>query len=182
MPELIAKPALDAAPVTLAGITLSVADPGRITFVAPFPGQEKAVAKLLKPLGLGFPAPNTALTKGEARIVWTGRGQAALIGVPVPEGMQAAAAVTDQTDGLAAFALRGARAAEVLARLVPIDLREAVFPPGSAARSGLNHMPLILVREEAGFLILTFRSMARTAWAELNEVLHHIEARDRLTN
>ncbi|MFT4148978.1 MAG: sarcosine oxidase subunit gamma [Paracoccaceae bacterium] len=180
MPELLAKPAIEAAPLTLAGLTLSVADPGPITLIAPFPGQEKAVAKALKPLGLTFPGPNAATTADDTLLVWTGRGQAALIGAPVPQGLSSAAAVTDQTDGWVALSLTGPRADQALMRLIPLDLRETALPTGSATRSGLNHMPMILIRRPEGFLIVTFRSMARTAWHELEEVLRHLDARDLL--
>ena len=180
MPELIAKSALEASAVTHAGITLAIEAGGRIAIIAPFPGQEKVVAKLLKPLGLTFPAPNSWVGKGDARLVWTARGQAALMGAPVPAGLEGAAAITDQSDGWVCLSLTGARMEQALMRLIPLDLRETAFAPGSTVRSGLNHLPLILIREPGCFLILTFRSMARTAWHELEEVLIHLEARDRL--
>lgn len=176
MPDLIAKPALDAAPVTKAGVTLAIVDPGPITSVALFPGGAKVAAKGLKTLGLTFPDPNTFTAKGPARLVWTGREQAFLMGTPVPplEG----AAITDQTDGWAGFSLSGPGAEAVLARLVALDLRAAVFPEGRATRAGLNHMALILLRTGAeAFELYTFRSMARTAWHELSEVLDRLEAR-----
>lgn len=180
MPELIAKPALEVAPVTLAGVTLAVTDPGPITTIAPFPGQEKAVAKALKTMGLSFPEPNGSVGSGSARLVWTGREQAALIGVPPVDGLLGVAAVTDQSDGWIALSLTGVGADQVLMRLVALDLRAQIVPPGTAVRSALNHMPLILIREETGFLILTFRSMARTAWHEVESALRGFAARSRL--
>lgn len=180
MPELLAKAAIEVAPVTLAGITLAVAAPGPITFVAPFPGQEKPLAKALKPLGLTFPQANASSAKGAARLIWTGRGQAALLGVAAPETLGEVAALTDQSDAWVAFTLTGAGAEAVLARLVPVDLREAALPKGGVLRSALNHLPLILYREAEGFLILTFRSMARTAWHELDHALTLFAARANL--
>ena len=85
MPELIAKTALEGrAPLTLATTTLAEADPGPVTSVALFPGQGKAAAKALKPLGLTFPAPNRLVEKDELRLVWTGREQAFLIAARAP--------------------------------------------------------------------------------------------------
>ncbi len=97
MPELIAKPALDTGPVTKAGVTLSPHDPGPITAISVFPGGDKTLAKGLKSLGLAFPDPGTFTAAGPARLVWTGRDQAFLMGVAPPalDG----AAVTDQSDG-----------------------------------------------------------------------------------
>ena len=176
MPELIAKTALSGRMLTLGGVILAEADPGRITSIAAFPGMEKALAKGLKALGLALPAPNTFTEKKGARIVWTGRDQAFLTGVEPPalEG----AALTDQSDGWAALALTGAGAVDVLARLVPVDLRLAAFPVGRAIRTQLNHMNVMILRAgDHAFEILGFRSMARTAWHELETTMHMVAAR-----
>ena len=126
-------------------------------------------------MGLSFPDPGTWAAKRAARIVWTGRDQALVMGADVPalEG----AAVTDQSDGWAGFSLTGPGAEAALARLVAVDLRAAAFPVGGAARAGLNHMSMVLLRTAAeAFEIYVFRSMARTAWHELAEVLGGIDA------
>ena len=176
VPELIAKLALDHAPLTKAGVTLALMEAGPITSIALLPGGEKALAKGLKTLGLAMPEPNTSAAKGAARIVWTGRDQAFLMGVPAPE-LQGAA-VTDQSDGWAGLSLSGPLAEDALARLVAIDLRASAFPSGRVARVGLNHMSMILLRSgDEAFELFVFRSMARTAWHELAEVLDHLAAR-----
>jgi heterotetrameric sarcosine oxidase gamma subunit len=179
VPDLIATPALDHPPVTRGGVTLAVVDAGRMTSIAPFPGQEAAVHAALSAMGLGFPAPNRALGGPSGSIVWTGRAQAFLIRAEAP-ALAGLAATTDQSDGWVALRLTGPAAPDVLMRLVPLDLRATAFLPGHAARSGLNHMPLILWRDETGFAILTFRSMARTAWHEIETAMEVVEARVRL--
>lgn len=176
MPELIAKSALEGRSVTLAGVTLAEAAAGPITSVAVLPGGGKLVAKALKTLGLAMPAPNTFGEKKGARIVWTGREQAFVVGVeaPVMEG----AAVTDQSDGWAVLMLSGVAAVDVLARLVPLDLRLGAFPVGSAVRSGLNHMNAVILRTgDYAFEVMVFRSMARTAWHELETTMGMAAAR-----
>lgn len=185
MPRLIAKAALEAEPLQIAGLELALHDPGPLTLIAPFPGQDQPLAAALAPLGLHFPAPGEISAHAHVRLVWSGRGQALLMEAAAPEDLQNTAAVTDHTDAWATFTLTGPRASDALSRLVGLDLRTVSFPTGHSARSALNHMPLLLIREEAPegsdrFLILTFRSMARTAWAELSETLHHLVARDRL--
>lgn len=180
MPELIAKSALEGrGPLTLGQITLAEADVGPVNSIAVFPGGAKTVAKALKLLGLKFPASNSFSTKGAARIVWTGREQAFLIGVEVPalEG----AAVTDQSGGWVTLTLSGIGADEALMRLVPIDLRPSGFPVGRAVRAPLNHMNMILLRSGAyAFDLMVFRSMARTAWHELEAAMLAMEARAAL--
>lgn len=181
MPELIAKSALAGQPpLTLAGLTLAEVHPGPITSVAPFPGQADAVAHMLKPLGLSFPAPNRVVSKDDARLVWAGRDLAFLIGAPAPDGLAAHAALTDQTDGWATLSLAGTNVIAALSRLVPIDLR--TVEPGGTARTALNHMQVILIHSGPdSFDIMVFRSMARTAWHELHAVLTALHARAALT-
>jgi heterotetrameric sarcosine oxidase gamma subunit len=123
-----------------------------------------------------MPSPNSFAEKKGARIVWTGRDQAFLIGVSPPE--IEGAALTDQTDGWSVLALSGAGAVDVLARLVPVDLRLAVCPVGSALRTGLNHMNVVILRTgDHSFEVMVFRSMARTAWHELETTMSMVAAR-----
>lgn len=178
MAELIAKsPGAGLhLPVTRGGATLAEWLPGAITSVAPFAGSGDKVDAALTPLGMGFPAPNGMAQGKTARIVWTGRGQAFLIGAPAPEGLDAVAALTDQSDGWAGLRLAGPAAADVLARLVPLDLDS--FAPGTAARSLLGHMALILMRPDPEVWdLLVFRSMARTAIHELDTAMVQLAAR-----
>lgn len=177
MPELIAKPALEKKPLIVGHCQLQAVDLGPITSIALYPGQEKAANKALKPLGLAFPAPNTLSQSDRALLVWTGREQAFLIGTDAPD-LGKAAALADQSGGWSALRVSGAAAAEVLMRLVPLDLRPAAFPVGRAVRAPLGHMSAILIREPSdSILVLTFRSMARTAWHEIEVAMHSVAAR-----
>ena len=178
MPELIAKTALEGRkPLVIAATTLSQVDPGMVTSIAPYPGQDKAVAKVLKPLDLGFPAVNSFTEKAGARMVWTGRDQAFLIGAPCPD-MGAAAAVTDQSGGWVTLSLEGPEAEAALMRYVPLDLRLAAFPVGTAVRTPFYHMSMLLMRvSDQGFQMMLFRSMARTAWHEVEVALRSLAAR-----
>lgn len=149
-----------------------------ITSIALFPLQAKAIAKVLKPLGLTFPAPNKVSQSGDARLIWTGRDQAFLIGAPAPAIPPEVAAVTDQSDGWAGLSVEGPAAHEALMRWVPVDLRPAQFPVGTAIRAPLNHMQAIILRLNANRIdLMVFRSMARTAWHELDLAMTIIEAR-----
>ncbi len=176
MPELIAKSALDGRSLTVGSVTLAEVDVGSITSIAALPGGGAALAKGLKALGLAMPRPNAMHEGEDARILWTGRDQAFLIGVGAPalEG----AAVADQSDGWAVLSLSGAATLEVLARHLPVDLRVSAFPVGQVLRTQLNHMNAIVLRTEAtAFQIMVFRSMARTAWHELEDAMHMVAAR-----
>ncbi len=180
MPELIAKPPLPHAPLTIGQATLAPWPLPRMTSVAPFQGQAKALAKALKSLGLAFPTPNHTTTKGDVTLIWTGRDQAFLIG-PDPAPLAATAALTDQTDGWAALTLQGPQATDVLARLIPLDLRLPAFPTGQTARTALNHMNAVVWRTTPyAFTLLIFRSMAQTAWHEIEAAMQTVAARSQI--
>lgn len=179
MPDLIAKSALAGhASLTRADTTLAEGTAGPITSIAPYPGRKPQVGALLAPLGLSFPEPNTVVAHGAARLLWTGREMAFLIGADAPPTLADHAALTDQTDGWAILTLTGPMAEAALMRPVPLDLRLPAFPMGRTTRAPLNHMQAILTRTAPeAFEVMVFRSMARTAWAELAEALEVLEAR-----
>ncbi|MBS8228878.1 sarcosine oxidase subunit gamma, partial [Vannielia litorea] len=123
--------------------------------------------------GMAFPAPGESTEKGKVRLCWWGAGQAMLIGSTAAKVQNAA--LIDQSDAWAGFELKGPAAAEALARLVPLDT--ATMAEGATKRSLLGHMPLALLRTAEGFRLYTFRSMAKTAWAELSHSVKALAAR-----
>ncbi len=166
--KLIARtPCSGLLPVTAGNCTLSELTPEAITSISLVQGQMKAVSEVLnRTYGFGFPAANRVTSKGEARCIWVGQGQAVLFGAPpvVIKG----ASITDQTDGWAVLQLQGKDATDVLARLVPVDLRSPAFKNGHTARTLLFHMPVSITRSGANsFDLMVFRSMAVTAVHEL---------------
>lgn len=172
MPELIAKSALSGrAPLTLLDTTLAEGTLGQITSIACFPGTLTKVTKALK----GWPEPNRVL---DAPLrIWTGPDQIFLAGAEAPD-LAGLAAVTDQTGGWAVLTLDGPAAVATLIRLYPLDFRLSAMPAGSALRSPLGHMQSVLIRRgEGAFTLLIFRSMARTAWAEVEEAMQKLAAR-----
>ncbi len=178
MAELIAKtPCAELLPVSAGSCTLTELVPEAITSVMPAPGKERAVSDALKQRHrLTFPAPGRATGREGCRLIWSGAGQALLLG-PVPT--LAEAALTDQSDAWAVMRLEGERAEAVLARLVPIDLRAASFKRGHCARTLLFHMTCAIARFGAdAFDIMVFRSMAKTAVHELTASMKSVAAQD----
>ncbi len=175
MARLVAlSPCAGLLPVTHGTTTLSELTPEAITSIAPFDGEEAAVSAALEATaGAAFPAPNR-WTGATTRIVWTGPGQAMALG---PRVAPAGAALTDQSDAWAVMRLEGQGAEAVLARLIPIDLRRAHFPPGHAARTLLHHMTCTLLRAgDDAFDILVFRSMAATAVHDIETAMRSVAA------
>jgi sarcosine oxidase subunit gamma len=150
-------------------------------WLSPKPGARGALdAALTQAHGLGWPAAGQSVASQGARIFWSGRDQAMLMGVtPAPE-LADHAALTVQSDAWCALRLRGAGGDEVLARLCPVDLRPRAFPDGAAARSLLQHATVSIVREDAeSLLIFGFRSMAGTLVHEITTAMASVVGRAR---
>ena len=76
--------------------------------------------------------------------------------------------------------LEGGAAEDVLARLVPVDLRQSGFKRGHTLRTMLQHMSVSITRiSDEAFLILAFRSMAGTLVHDLETAMKGVAARSR---
>jgi heterotetrameric sarcosine oxidase gamma subunit len=106
-------------------------------------------------------APNTVAV-GSASIAWIAPGQWLAIG----EAVDARDGV-DVSDAYCALHIGGSRAAELLSKSAPIDLAASAFPQGRCARTLLGSIPIFLMREREGFLVLVERSLAHAAWTWL---------------
>lgn len=68
---------------------------------------------------------------------------------------------TDQSDNWVALRLSGELAHAALERICPIDLHPTVFPTGAFARTSMEHLGVIILRESENiFLLLSASSSA----------------------
>lgn len=180
MVDLIVKSPLDGLlPLSLGGMTLSEEKPGLMTGVAAFKGKEKSLSTALKKAhGMATPGPNRAMGKAGARAIWFGHGMILLQGVRADKTLAKHAALTDQSDGWAVVRLEGAGARDVLARLTPVDLRDAEFKRGHTARTELAHMMASITRIGAqSWQIMVYQSFAQTLVHDLNRAMQSVAAR-----
>lgn len=168
MVELKAKtPCEGLLPVEIGNCRLEEHSPGPMVLITP-----------LGKVSLKLPAPGQMIDGGDHRLLWFGRNEYLMMGATPPEGMNDQAALVDQSDGWAVVMLSGAGAEDVLARLVPIDLRATAFPEGSATRTQLQHQNIAIARGGADqFMILAFRSMAHSLVHDLKTAMEHVAAR-----
>lgn len=165
MVNLIAKtPCEGLLPLSHGGVELAEAAPDRVTSVMPYVGRDGAASEQLSQAhGLSFPAPGRVSEAGGMRAIWSGAGQALVLGGEVEASLAQSAALTDQSDGWAVLRLSGEGVEDVMARLTPIDLNAAVFKPGHTARSLIAHANAVITRLERDcFELMVMRSMA--AW------------------
>ena len=178
--ELMEKSAFDGLlPVEVGDCRIFAAPPEPMHLVSPYKGQEKTLSDAMKKAhGMAFPAAGRATGKEGARLVWFGLDQAMLIG-PVPDArLSAFAAVVDQSDGWAVLRLQGAQTEDVLARLVPVDMRAAHFKRGQTVRTQLQHLHVSITRIGGEVLqIMVMRSMAKTLVDDLQRAMRLVAGR-----
>lgn len=163
-------------PLSIGTMQVVEAQTGPITSVMPFAAA--TASGLKQALGMPFPAPLCTTSKGDARCIWVGQGEALLMGAEPSDALEKLAAVVDQSDAWAVVTLSGPQGAEALARLVPVDMRLGAFGVGSTLRSQLGHMNASITRTaEDTFMIAVFRSMAATLVHDLTHALEAVAAR-----
>ncbi|MEL0436134.1 sarcosine oxidase subunit gamma [Phycobacter sp. K97] len=180
MADLIAKSPCDGLlPISVGGLSLVEEDPGHLTTLAPFKGQDKALSAALEAAhGMKLPAPGRSTGKAGARAIWFGRDMVLLAGPAPDPSLAEYAALTDQSDAWAVVRLDGKGAEDVLARLCPIDLRSKSFKRGHTARTELRHMMASVTRTGANsFQIMVFRSLAQTLVHDLKTAMEAVAAR-----
>lgn len=180
MDRLIAKTPCDGLlPLTVGSVTLSEEDAGAIHSISPFKDQQKAVSDAMKAAHeMTYPAANRMTGKAGARAIWFGYSQAMLMGVEPDASLSKHAAIVDQSDAWTVVRLQGDGAEDVLARLVPVDMRSTHFKRGHTARTLLFHMTASISRVgDNAFLIMVFRSMAETLVHDLKRAMEGVAAR-----
>ncbi|MFN3823391.1 MAG: sarcosine oxidase subunit gamma [Pseudorhodobacter sp.] len=137
------------------------------------------------PFDLVLPEPGGWTRQGGIAAFWTGPDQW-MIEAPgraetdFAAGIAAQApgcSITEQTDGFAAFEITSSEGEApihaVMEKLVNID--PARFLPGSATRTGLEHMTVFVIRRATDRLaVLGMRSAAGSVWHALENVVSRL--------
>jgi sarcosine oxidase subunit gamma len=177
--DLVAKSAFESVlPVRVGGVTIEEVPFETLTSLSPF-GDASAFAAALKAAhGIAVPKPGRSTGRAGTRCIWFGRGEVMLAGPQPDAALAKHAAVVDQSDAWASVTVSGAGVVDVLARLVPIDLRESRFKRGHTARTLVQHMTASITRTgPQAFQIMVFRSMAGTLVHDLKGAMEAIAAR-----
>lgn len=125
-------------------------------------------------LGVALPKTQHRMTHGAVNYLWVGPSSWFVSGdapdlLETLSALSDLAAVTDQSDGHALFAISGQNARHTLAKLVPIDLHESVFSQDAVALTLAGHIGVKLWREDNDFILACFRSFGMALWHSLSE-------------
>jgi len=130
------------------------------------------------PMGLSLPGPGRWAAGREIAAFWTGPGQWMVEAEGRAEEDFAAAlkpqapgcSVTEQTDGWVAFEVSSVAGGMPIRRLMEklVNVDAAGFGPGSATRTGLEHMSVFLIRRaEDRLAVIGMRTLAGALWHAL---------------
>ena len=139
-------------------------------------GQGAALASTVKG-AYGVDLPDAARVVGGPAVAFVGTGagkwfavsetmHAGDLAIDLVARLKGLASISDQCDGRAVTRVSGARARDVLAKGLPIDLDPNVFSPGSAATSVTGYMGIQLwqVDDAPTYDLAVFRSIAESFW------------------
>jgi sarcosine oxidase subunit gamma len=168
--DLVAKsPAADLLPLTIGALEVVELSPPVILSLA---AQDEK--PLEKALGLSLPAPNQTTMNEKGRLLWFGHAHWLWMGA----ALDVSAYVTDQSDAWYVVELGGNGARDALARLTPLDLRDATFPIDATARTELQHMSASITRTgQDSYMIMVFRSMAKTLVHDLETAMKTVASK-----
>ena len=169
---LEAKPLLGHFEKAYQGAELTEATALEIVSIAiPLGGEAAFVAALSAAFKTKKPEPgeSTLSEDGKTRFLWMSPDQLFSLTekavsnaeAEVREKLKSSVYVTLQSDSWVGLRLSGPKARAALERICPIDLHPASFPEGCVARTVMEHLGVVIVREsDDGFLLLSASSSA----------------------
>ncbi len=170
--SLTPEPPLGGFQASFADTTLAeAANLAVVSIAVPAGGDAAFASALTAAYGTSRPEPggSTHSSDGKTRFIWMARDQ--IFALFEDGGDDAAAGVigklkntaygTLQSDSWAALRLTGSKARVALERICPLDLHPMAFPQGRVARTVMEHLGTIILREgEDSFLLLSASSSA----------------------
>jgi heterotetrameric sarcosine oxidase gamma subunit len=164
------------------GVTLTKRTDFETAQVWAWPETSAAVVRILtEALGVRPPEePNVVASERRIKILWLGpdrwlivrqvdhpRGLASELIAQLPAGT---AALVDLGAARCVFTISGPRSRDVLAKHLPLDLSESMFPTGRCAQSAMAHIGVLVHAESADtFEIFVYRSFAQHLWQLLTD-------------
>ena len=174
--RLTERPALGVEPIT--GDEVNAAEVSGLAIVSmavPLGGDDALNEVIAAGYGVGLPAVGGSVRSDRdgARILGLQPGQFFIVfetDAPRPPDIVRAvtgdkAYLTDQSDSWAVVRVGGAKSRAALERICPVDLHPDAFKTGACARTLMEHLGVIILREaDSEFLLMSARSSAPSFW------------------
>jgi heterotetrameric sarcosine oxidase gamma subunit len=168
MPELLIQPAFAApmpVPSAQPGITVRLIAPPMVSVLVRKGRAPELHEALRGHFGLGLPDGPGCVRAGKRTLLGIGPGRWLFLGLQMEElaPLRGMASLSDQGDGYAVFELWGPKLQAVLARGVPLDMRN--FAEDTAAVTAIAHIGAIVWKSAPERVaIAVFRSYAGSFW------------------
>ena len=134
-------------------------------------------------LGLARPVPGQFHDQDTFRLCGLAQDQFFLMGLKaetpderaLKSRLQDAAYVTDQSDSWVMLQINGENALRAMERISPINLSPSAFPPGSIARTSMEHLSAIVMAEaDSTLTLLSPISSAQSFWHAVEQSLTNV--------
>lgn len=176
MPDftLEAKPLLGDFSLTVSGTELAeVRGKGLVSIAIPLGGEAGLTAALEKAFGVALPAAGKSAVASAHGLRLLRLQQDMLFALfnhqgdrpveMVSEPLGETGYYTDQSDSWALLRLRGPLARDALERICPLDLHDTAFVDGEVARTVMEHLGVVILREGSdSYLLMSAASSARS--------------------
>ncbi len=144
-----------------------------VSVATPLGGEQALADAFRNSFGTDVPETGHVTVSGDGKIRFLGMAPGQVFAVfnhdgpdaevRLAETLSGAAYTTDQTDVWVALRVAGEEVTAVLERICPLDLHPDAFPADRCARTVMEHMAAIILKDgEDGFVLLTARSSARS--------------------
>lgn len=156
-----------------------------VSLAIPLSGADAAAAAIRSAWAMEIPGPRHSTLSGDGaiRLLQTAQDQmmAVLINATpgAAQGVEAALGnavyTTEQTDVWVALSLWGPHARRAMERICPIDLGTDTFPEGAFARTVMEHMGAIVLRDgPQSFLLFSASSSAESFLHAVETSIHNV--------
>ncbi|WP_419913224.1 sarcosine oxidase subunit gamma [Hoeflea sp.] len=172
MPSLTANSPLDGFRQDFDGIEIAeVLDLAIVSIATPQGREAELASAVSEAYGIALPAVGTSIKAGSAEIRFLGLQPGQCFSVferqddrpveTITRKLSDSGYFTDQSDSWAVLRLSGERSREALERICPLDLHPGKFEPGAVARTAMEHLGVIILRDEDNaFMLFSARSSA----------------------
>lgn len=172
--KLIAEPALDLPERDVGGITVSeLSNHALVSLAIPNDARENVSKSIANNYETDIPAVGQSTSSDVDNMRFLGLQSDQFFALFEYSGDRAVehlkskindvAYLCDQSDCWVILKISGKRCREALARICPIDLLPDSFPEGKVARTGMEHLAVIILHEsENQYLLLSPRSSAQS--------------------
>jgi heterotetrameric sarcosine oxidase gamma subunit len=161
-------------------------DIGKVSIAIPLKGEQEVEKALANLFGVAIPAVGKSVLSDDkmARVIRLGNDQLFVLlfeGQPDPRSVLAekfgdAGYLTDQSDSWVGLEIRGTKARQALERICMIDLHPDVFLEDQIARTLMEHLGVLIIRNgDDSYILMSASSSAKSFLHAITTSIRNVE-------